>query len=155
MKRKVEEAQRRLNAWPGKDEDLVKLLPKQGLCNLCYLAGKAEQPNHDLVILCPHPSALLVPYRWSNGCLRAGQGYLADKSVFVDILRMLAERYAGENPAATGRWLRLHSAAQDLLDACKAAVELLTGQAGNEEEVLTMLRDAIAQAGEQDSGKEG
>ena len=154
-RRKVDEATRRIQAWPDKDKDLAILLPAEGVCSLCYLAGRTEQPNHDLILLCPHPSAMFVPYAWSDGRLRAGPRYMADKSTFVDMLRMLAERYAGENPAATGRWLRLHSAAQDLLDACGAAVDLLTGQAGNEEEVLTMLRDAIAQAGEQDSGKEG
>ena len=148
-KRRVEAAVNRAEAWPDKAEDFVNLLPEQGLCTLCYLAGRSEQPKHDLIFLCPHPSALFIPYAWADGRLRAGSRYMADKSTFVDLLRALAERYAGEHPETTGRWIRLHGAAQDLLEACRAAVALLTGQAGNEEEVLTILRDAIAEAAEQ------
>ena len=120
LKQKVEEAQKRLQAWPDKGEELGTLLPREGLCSLCYLAGKTEQPEHDLVILCPHPSALLVPYRWSNGRLRARERYMADKSTFVDLVKAITERYAGVNPATTGRWMRLHGAAQELLVACEA-----------------------------------
>jgi hypothetical protein len=152
-KHQVEEASERLGAWPDRHEEMAHLFPKQGLCALCYLAGKTEQPKHDLIWLCPHPSALFVPYAWSNGRLRAGSRYMADKSTFVDLLRAIGERYAGENPAATVRWMRLHRAAQDLLDACEATEALLTGLTGNEEEVLNQLRDAIekALAGEQPS----
>ena len=151
LKRQFEEATKRIEAWPEKHEDLTNLLPTQGVCSLCYLAGRMEQPNHDLVILCPHPSALIIPYAWSDGRLRAGLRYMADKSTFVDMLRMLAERYAGQNPEATGRWLRLHGAAGGLLSACESAVALLTGQAGDEEEVLATLRQAIAEAWDQTS----
>lgn len=148
LHRRIDEATKRLDAWPDKDADLVPQLPTQGLCSLCYMAGRTPQPKHDLVILCPHPSALFIPYAWSNGRLRAGQRYMADKSTFVDLLRALAERYAGEHPETTGRWVRLHGAAPQLVEACEAAVTLLTGEAGNEEEVLAMLRDAIALAKE-------
>ena len=146
LRRRIDEATKRLDAWPDKDQDLVNLLPTQGLCSLCYMAGRTPQPKHDLILLCPHPSALFIPYAWANGRLRAGQRYLADKSTFVDLVRALAERYAGEHPETTGRWARLHEAAQDMLDACEAAVTLLTGEAGNEEEVLAMLRGAITVA---------
>ena len=149
LKRQIEEATNRVEAWPEKDEDLTNLLPTQGVCTLCYLGGKAEQPHHDLILLCPHPSALIIPYAWSDGRLRAGLRYMADKSTFVDILRMLAERYAGQSPEKTGQWLRLHGAAGHLLDACLSAVALLTGQAGDEEEVLATLRQAIAEAWDQ------
>ena len=146
LRRRIDEATKRLDAWPDKDQDLVNLLPTLGLCSLCYMAGRAPQPKHDLILLCPHPSALFIPYAWSNGRLRAGQRYMADKSTFVDLLRALAERYAGEHPETTGRWVRLHGAAQNMLEACEAAVTLLTGEAGNEEEVLAMLHDAITVA---------
>ena len=145
-KRQGEAAVNRAQAWADKDADLVNLLPEQGLCLLCHLGGKAEQPKHDLIFLCPHPSALIIPYAWSNGRLRAGARFMADKSCFVDVIKAIVDRYAGEHPDTTGRWIRLHGAAQDLLEACRAAVALLTGQAGNEEEVLALLRDAIAQA---------
>lgn len=145
-KRQVEEATKRIQAWPDKDQDLANLLPAEGVCTLCYLGGKTEPPKHDLIWLCPHPSALFVPYAWSNGRLRAGPRYMADKSTFVDLLRAVAERYAGENPASTGWWMRLHGAAQDLLAACESALALLTGQSMNEEEVLNELRDAILKA---------
>jgi hypothetical protein len=157
LKRQIYEATNRVQAWPLKDQDLTKLLPTEGVCTLCYLAGRTEQPKHDLILLCPHPSALLVPYRWSNGRLRAGPGYMADKSTFVDMVRALAEHYAGENLAATGRWMKLHGAAPALLEACAAAVLLLAGQKEDpslsdiehEKAVLTQLRDAIVEAGEQ------
>lgn len=146
LRRQVEEAQKRLQAWSGKDEDLVELLPKQGLCSLCYLTGKTEQPNHDLILLCPHPSALFIPFAWSNGRLRAGSRYVADKSAFVDMLRAVAERYAGQNPEATGRWLRLHGAAQALVDACELAIACLSGYRVDEEVALAKLRSAVALA---------
>lgn len=145
--RQVEEATNRLEAWPDKHEDLANLLPKQGLCSLCYLAGKAEQPNHDLILLCPHPSALFLPFAWSNGRLRAGSRYMADKSTFVDMLRVLAERYAGQNREATGRWVRLHGAAESLLYACELAIQALSGF-GDEKEALASLRSAVAEAKE-------
>ena len=146
LKCQIEKVNERIDAWPDRHADLTHHLPTQGVCTLCYLGGKTEQPPHDLILLCPHPSALIIPYAWSDGRLRAGIRYMADKSTFVDMLRMLAERYAGQNPEATGRWLRLHGAAGGLLSACESAVALLTGQAGDEEEVLAMLRDAIAKA---------
>ena len=146
LKRQFEEATKRIEAWPEKHEDLTNLLPTQGVCTLCYLAGKTEQPHHDLILLCPHPSALIIPYAWSDGRLRAGVRYMADKSTFVDMLRMLAERYAGQSPEKTGQWLRRHGAAGGRLSACESAGALLTGQAGDEEEGLAMLRDAIAKA---------
>ena len=71
---------------------------------------------------------MLVPYRWSNGRLRARERYMADKSTFVDLVKAITERYAGVNPAATGRWMRLHGAAQELLAACEMyheAIDLL------------------------------
>mgnify|MGYP001619146440 CR=1 FL=1 len=147
LKRQVEEATNRIKAWPDKDEDLTKLLPAQGVCTLCYLAGRREQPQHDLILLCPHPSALLLPYRWSNGRLRAGDRYMADKSAFVDVVKAITERYAGVNPAATARWMRLHSAASDLLDACELAIQALSGF-GDEKEALASLRSAVAEAKE-------
>ena len=141
--RQVEEAQKRLQAWPGKDEDLAQLLPKQGLCSLCFLAGRTEQPQHDLILLCPHPSALLVPYRWSDGRLRAGRPAIADKSAFVDMVNAIVEHYAGQHPETTGRWMRLHSAASDLVDACKLAILALSGH-GDEAVALEALRMAVA-----------
>ena len=143
--RQVDEALKRLQAWSGKDEDLVDLLPKQGLCNLCYLAGRTEQPQHDLILLCPHPSALLVPYRWSDGRLRAGSRYMADKSAFVDVVKALVEHYAGVAPEATGRWIRLHGAATDLLAACELAILALSGHE-DEAVALEALRAAVASA---------
>ena len=145
VKRQIEEAAERLRAWPDKDAELLNALPMEGVCSLCYLAGKAEQPQHDLILLCPHPSALLVPYAWSNGRLRAGERYMADKSTFVDILRALTERYAGVNPAASAKWMRLHGAAEQMLDACELAIKALSGF-GDEEEALAALRSAIAEA---------
>ena len=145
VKRQVEEATRRLDAWPDKYEDLVELLPKQGLCNLCYLAGRTEQPNHELILLCPHPSVLLVPYRWSDGRLRAGSRYMADKSVFVDMVMAILERYAGEHPETTGRWIRLHGAASHLVDACELAIKALSGFE-DEAVALGALRAAVALA---------
>ena len=146
LRRQIEEGQRRLNAWPGKNEDLANLLPTEGFCSLCYLAGRTEQPNHDLVILCPHPSALLVPYRWSNGRLRVGDLYMVDKSAFVDVVTAILEHYAGQHPETTGRWVRLHSAASELLEACVQALELLTGQREDRDEVRTALLEAIKAA---------
>ena len=140
--RQVEEAQKLLQAWSGKDQDLVTLLPKQGLCGLCYLSGKTDQPNHDLVILCPHPSATLIPYRWSNGRLRAGRPSMADKSAFVDMVTAILEQYAGQHPETTGRWLRLHNAASDLVDACELAILALSGHE-DEAVALEALRAAV------------
>ena len=57
LKRQVEEATKRVQVWPDRDKDLAKLLPTEGVCTLCYLGGKKEQPQHDLIIMCPHPSA--------------------------------------------------------------------------------------------------
>ena len=145
VKRQIEEATNRIQAWPDKDEDLINLLPAQGVCTLCYLAGRREQPKHELILLCPHPSALIVPYAWSAGRLRAGSRYMADKSTFVDLLRALTERYAGVNPGTTARWMRLHSAAQELLDACELAIPALSGF-GDEEKALASLRSAVAEA---------
>lgn len=145
LKRQIEEAARRLESWPDKDEDLVKLLPKQGVCSLCYLADRTEQPRHDLVLLCPQPYALLVPYRWSDGRLRAGPSYMADKSAFVDMVKSVLDGYAGENPAATRRWMRLHSAASDLLKACELAIQALSGFE-DEDKALASLRSAVAEA---------
>ena len=138
---------RRLEAWPDKGAELTKLLPTEGLCSICYLSGKTDQPNHDLILLCPHPSALLVPYAWSNGRLRAGARYMADHSAFVDVVKALVDRYAGVNPAATGRWMRLHGAAQELLDACELAIPALSGF-GDEAVALASLRNAVAEAKE-------
>jgi len=146
VKRQVDELIERVQAWPDNAKDIANLLPEEGLCTLCYLGGKTEQPNHDLIFLCPHPSALFIPFSWKDGRLRAGSRYMADKSSFQDLLKALAERYAGANPAVTGRWIRLHGAAQDLLDACESALALLTGLTGNEEEVLDQLRAAIDKA---------
>ena len=149
---RVEEAQRRLNAWPDRDKDLINLLPTEGVCSLCYLAGKAEQPKHDLILLCPHPSALLVPYRWSDGRLRAGDRYMADKSAFVDMLKSLAEHYAGVNPAATASWMRLHGAAQELLAALQVLVltpHILDHLEANDPMALEQARAAIAKASPQ------
>ena len=148
LKRQVDEATKRIEAWPDKDKDLANLLPTQGVCTLCYLGGKTEQPHHDLILLCPHPSALIIPYAWSDGRLRAGSRYMADKSTFVDMLRMLAERYAGQSPEATGRWVRLHGAAGHLLDACELAIAALSGF-GDEAVVLEALRAAVALAKEE------
>lgn len=145
LKRQVDEALARAAAWPDRDKDLVDLLPTEGLCSLCYMAGRNEQPQHDLVLLCPHPSALLVPYRWSDGRLRTGPRYMADKSAFVDVVKAIVERYAGENPAATGRWMRLHGAAQDLLEACEMAIRALSGFE-DEKKALASLRSAVAKA---------
>lgn len=145
IKRQIEDAQRRLQGWPGKDEDLGNLLPKQGLCSLCFLAGRIPMPPHDLVFLCPHPSLLFVPYRWSDGRLREGSRYMADKSAFVDVVRSLTEHYAGVNPAATAKWMRLHGAAQALLDACELAIPALSGF-GDEAAALAALRSAVAEA---------
>ena len=147
LRRQLEESQRRLNAWPGKDEDLVKLLPKQGLCGLCYLAGRTEQPKHDLILLCPHPSALLIPFAWSNGRLRAGPHSMADKSAFVDMVTAILEHYAGQHPETTGRWVRLHSAAPALVAACELAILALSGF-GDEKEALASLRSAVDEAKE-------
>ena len=145
LRRQVEDAQKRIEAWPDKHEDLANLLPTEGLCTLCYLAGKAEAPKHDLILLCPHPSALLVPYRWSDGRLRAGSRYMADKSAFVDMLKAITERYAGVNPAATIHWARLHGAATDLLAACELAILALTGHE-DEAVALEALLAAVALA---------
>lgn len=147
LRRRVEEAQSRIRAWPGKDKDLANLIPREGLCSLCYLSGRVPHPNHDLILLCPHPSAMLLPFSWKEGRLVAGPGYMADKSAFVDMLRAVAERYAGVNPEATNRWMRLHNAAQDLLDACELAIVALSGF-GDEEEALRALRAAVAEAKE-------
>ena len=145
VKRQVEEATKRIEAWSGKEEELANLLPTQGLCSLCYLAGRTEQPNHDLVLLCPHPSALLIPYRWSDGRLRAGARYIVDKSAFVDVIRAITEHYAGVNPAATRHWMKLHEAAEPLLDACDLAILALSGHE-DEAVALQALLAAVALA---------
>ena len=127
LKRQIEAAQKRVQAWADKDEDLTNLLPKQGVCSLCYLAGRTPMPPHDLILLCPHPSALLISYSWSNGRLRAGMRAMADKSAFVDMVKAIVDDYAGVNPAATDKWMRLHGAAGALLEACELAIEALSG----------------------------
>ena len=145
LKRQVEDALKRLQAWPGNDQDLAKLLPKEGLCSLCFLAGRTEQPQHDLILLCPHPSAMLVPYHWSNGRLRAGEKHIADKTAFVDMVTAILEQYAGQHPETTGRWLRLHNAATDLVDACELAILALSAHE-DEAVALEALRAAVALA---------
>ena len=148
VKRQIEEEVERVKAWPDKHAELMNALPWEGLCALCYLGGKMEQPKHDLILLCPHPSVLIVPYAWSNGRLRAGSRYMGDKSVIIDMMRALAERYAGVNPAATAKWIRLHGAAEQLLDACELAIRALSGHE-NEAVALEALRAAVALAKEE------
>ena len=143
---KVEEMVQRAGAWSDRDKDLVALLPTEGLCLTCYLAGRTEQPRHDLIFLCPHPLAVFQPFSWKDGRLVGGPRYMADKSTFVDLLKAITQQYAGVNPEATHRWIRLHGAAQDLLEACGMAIDLLLGTTGDDAQVLIKLREAMAKA---------
>ena len=145
VKRTIEDRVRLLQEWPDRDKDLAKQLPAEGLCALCWAMGRTPQPRHDLILLCPHPSALIVPFSWNDGRLIAGPRAMVDKTAMEDMVKVLAERYARQSTEYAQKWVRLHAAAAALLEACEVAVPALRGF-GNEEEALRLLTAAISEA---------
>lgn len=96
---RVVEAQKALEAWPGKDLDLISLLPDVGMCSLCWGAGRNPPPNHLIMLFCEHPALWVKSYQWDpeQGRLVVHNKFTADGTAMMDMAMGAAGIYLQRN----------------------------------------------------------